>query len=106
MMNDNFKRYNTLSKSISQLIKQEKYQETLQKFDEMLETALRLTEADKWYVECSNRKIRFLIKFNKWEELKKFREECNQVISRFGDNPFQKHIIWLRVNSRRNAKTR
>lgn len=92
-MKDNFEKYDELSRTISQLIKQEKYQETLQKFDEILETALQLSQADKWFVESASRKIRFLIKFNEWDELKKFEEKCNHIMGKFGDDPFHKWSI-------------
>jgi len=94
-----FQNYSEISKEITQFIKQENFPLALKKLNECLEIALNLSDSHKWYVETAYRKIRLLIKYNKLDELLKFKEESNLIIKKYGSDPFHKWSIAKHLKS-------
>jgi len=94
-----FQKYNDISKEITHFIKQENFPLALEKLNECLEIAPNLSDSHKWYVETAYRKIRLLIKYNKLDELIKFKEESNLIIKKYGSDPFHKWSIAKHLKS-------
>jgi len=80
--------YNDNSKKITQYIKDNNYLEALDKLNENLKISLQLEDSYKYYSETAHRKIKLLIKFNKYDEVIRFKEELSSKIVKYEQEPF------------------